>query len=122
MMLHHFIGGNADAKKVDPWTGKYIFPGGLIPGLRQLSKAIEGKFVVEDLHNFGPDYDRTLREWYKNFVKHYPKLKDKYDDRFFRMWEFYLLLSAASFKERELQLWQFVMRRKESKETYRGVR
>ena len=122
MMLHHTIGGLVDSKKADPWTEKYIFPGGNIPGLSQIVKATEGLFLIEDLHNFGPDYDKTLLAWHKNFVKNYPKLKSKYDDKFYRMWEFYLLLSAAAFRERDLQLWQIVMRRKGSVGTYKGVR
>ncbi|HRJ06063.1 MAG TPA: cyclopropane fatty acyl phospholipid synthase [Candidatus Saccharibacteria bacterium] len=122
MMLHHFIGGNTDSFKPDPWINKYIFPNGSIPSLKQVSKAIEGKFLIEDLHNFGPDYDKTLMAWHKNFSKGYKKLNQNYDERFYRMWSFYLLMCAAGFRQRDLQLWQFVMRRIEPAETYRGVR
>lgn len=122
VMLHHMIGGIADSKKADPWTEKYIFPGGNIPSLGQITKASKGLFLIEDVHNFGPDYDKTLRAWHKNFVKNYPKLKANYDEKFYRMWEFYLLLSAAAFRERDLQLWQIVMRRREATDTYKGVR
>ena len=122
MMLHHTIGGNSDAKKADPWIDKYIFPGGCIPGLRQISKAIEKKFVIEDLQNIGPDYDKTLMAWHKNFVKHYPKLQEKYDKKFYRMWEMYLLLCAAGFRQRDLQLWQIVMRKQKHSQTYIGIR
>lgn len=122
MMLHHTIGSNHDQTKTDPWIDKYIFPGGVIPGLRQISKAIEGKFVIEDLHNFGPDYDKTLMAWYKNFVRNYPKLREHYDERFYRMWTLYLLLCASGFRERDLQLWQIVMRHQQSAPSYQGIR
>lgn len=122
MMLHHTIGGNVDSFKPDPWINKYIFPNGSIPSLKQVAKAIEGKFLIEDLHNFGPDYDKTLMAWYKNFSKGYKKISHNYDERFRRMWTFYLLMCAAGFRQRDLQLWQFVMRRIEQTETYRGIR
>lgn len=122
LMLHHMIGSATDTKKSDPWIEKYIFPGGNIPGLRQIAKSLEGLFLIEDLHNFGPDYAKTLLAWHKNFVKNYPKIKDQYDQRFYRMWEFYLLMCAAGFRERDLQLWQIVMRRREPAETYKGIR
>lgn len=122
MMLHHTIGGNVDGVKADPWIEKYIFPGGNIPGLGQIVKAIEGRFMIEDLHNFGPDYAKTLLAWHKNFVKQYPKIKDRYDERFYRMWEFYLLMCAAGFHERNMHLWQIVMRRQEPSDTYQGIR
>ena len=122
MMLHHTIGGNHDSKGADPWMQKYIFPNGNIPSLSQISKAIEGLFVVEDLHNIGPDYDKTLMAWYKNFNKHYESLSDAYDERFKRMWNFYLCICAAGFRCRDLQLWQIVMRRFEVADTYESVR
>jgi cyclopropane-fatty-acyl-phospholipid synthase len=122
MMLHHTIGGNVDSKGPDPWLQKYIFPNGVIPSLSQISKSIEGLFVIEDVHNFGPDYDKTLMAWHKNFNKNYAKLQATYDERFKRMWNFYLLMCAAGFRQRDLQLWQIVMRRREPAPAYRGVR
>ena len=70
---------------------------------------MEGLFVMEDWHNFGNDYCKTTRAWYKNFVKHWDKLKDKYDERFFKMWEYYLLSCAGAFRSRRLQLWQIIL-------------
>jgi cyclopropane-fatty-acyl-phospholipid synthase len=64
---------------------------------------------MEDWHNIGPHYDKTLMAWYHNFEKAWPDLKDKYDDRFYRMWCFYLLSSAGGFRSRYQQLWQIVM-------------
>jgi cyclopropane-fatty-acyl-phospholipid synthase len=71
---------------------------------------MEGTWVVEDWHNFGPDYDKTLVAWWKNFDIRYCTLdKSRYDQRFYRMWKMYLMMSAGAFRARRLQLWQFVM-------------
>jgi cyclopropane-fatty-acyl-phospholipid synthase len=70
---------------------------------------MEGLFVMEDWHNFGPDYDKTLMAWYQNFHNSWPELKDKYGNRFYRMWRYYLLSSAGGFRSRSQQLWQIVM-------------
>ena len=69
---------------------------------------MEDLFVVEDLHNLGPHYDKTLMAWNARFQDAWPTLKDKYGDRFKRMWEYYLLSCAGSFRARNIQLWQFV--------------
>jgi cyclopropane-fatty-acyl-phospholipid synthase len=122
LMLHHVIGGNRTTKAGEPWTDKYIFPGGIIPSLTQLCKAVEQRFIIEDVHNFGPYYDKTLMAWHSNFVKHYPEISDQYDERFYRMWEYYLLCCAGSFRARHTQLWQLVMRKIEPSDTYIGVR
>lgn len=118
LMLHQTIGNNRSTKYVDPWIDKYIFPGGVIPSLAQISRAIENKLIIEDLQNFGPDYDKTLLAWHDNFVRTYPEIKDHYDERFYRMWTFYLLSCAAAFRTRNMQLWQIVMRKIESTKTY----
>jgi len=81
----------------------------MLPSISQLSKAMEPYFVVEDWHNFGPDYDKTLLAWYRNFKQAWPVLKKKFDERFFRMWRYYLLSSAGGFRARTTQLWQIVM-------------
>jgi cyclopropane-fatty-acyl-phospholipid synthase len=73
---------------------------------------MEGKFVMEDWHNFGPYYDQTLMAWHQNFNTAWPALKDKYGERFRRMWNYYLLSSAGGFRSRSNQLWQIVMTRK----------
>jgi len=105
----HTIGSNISTTYVNRWTDKYIFPNGMLPSISQISKAMEGLFVMEDWHNFGPDYDKTLMAWYQNFDDAWPKLKAKYGDRFYRMWRFYLLSSAGGFRSRHQQLWQIVM-------------
>ncbi len=61
----------------DPWSGKYIFPNTLIPCLGEIASSTNGLFVMEDLHNFGADYDKTLQSWHRNFEAAWPALKNK---------------------------------------------
>ncbi len=105
----HTIGGNVSTTTANAWTTKYIFPNGMLPSIAQLGKAMEGLFVMEDWHNIGPHYDPTLMAWYHNFEAAWPELKDKYGERFYRMWKYYLLSSAGGFRARQTQLWQVVM-------------
>ena len=109
LFLMHTIGSNESETSTDPWVDKYIFPNGVIPSIAQLGAAMEGLWVVEDWHNFGPNYDRTLMEWWSNFDRAWPSLRLKYGDRFYRMWKFYLQGSAGAFRARKLQLWQLVL-------------
>jgi len=107
----HTIGHNDSTTKVNDWTDKYIFPNGMIPSIAQLGTAMENIFIMEDWHNFGPDYDKTLMAWHANFESAWPDLKDKYGERFHRMWRYYLLSSAAGFRARQTQLWHIVLNR-----------
>lgn len=122
LCLLHFIGGNETRYNTDPWINKYIFPEGLIPSIAQIGKALEGSLILEDWHNFGLYYDRTLMAWYQNFQKAWPKFKDTYSKMFYKMWEFYLCSSAASFRSKKLNLWQLVLTKKEFTEVYKSVR
>ncbi|MGB1150115.1 MAG: cyclopropane fatty acyl phospholipid synthase [Candidatus Pseudothioglobus sp.] len=112
LFLLHTIGRNTPSRSTDPWTNKYIFPNGMIPSPAQISKSLQGLFVVEDWHNFGQYYDPTLMAWNENFQKNYESLKDKYDQRFKRMWQYYLLMCAGTFRARRNQLWQLVLSKK----------
>jgi cyclopropane-fatty-acyl-phospholipid synthase len=109
IFLLHTIGGNESQIKCDPWINKYIFPNGMLPSISQISKAIEGLFVTEDLHNLGPHYEKTLMAWHGNFQKAWATLKERYDEKFKRMWDYYLLSSAGSFRARNIQIWQIVL-------------
>jgi cyclopropane-fatty-acyl-phospholipid synthase len=109
LFLLHTIGANQSFTCTDPWIDKYIFPGGHIPSISQLSAAFEGRWVVEDWHNFGPDYDRTLMAWWQRFDQAWPRLRQRYNGRFYRMWKYYLHACAGSFRARSLQLWQIVL-------------
>jgi cyclopropane-fatty-acyl-phospholipid synthase len=81
----------------------------MLPSVAQIGKAMEGIFVLEDWHNFGPDYDRTLLAWHRNFEAAWPELRQRYSDRFYRMWRYFLLSSAGGFRSRQSQLWQVVL-------------
>jgi len=111
LCLVHTIGGNVSRTTTDPWIDRYIFPGGVIPSERQLAEAKEGLLVLEDWHNFGPDYDRTLLAWDANFRAAWPALSrdGRLDGRFYRMWRYYLNASAGGFRARTLNLWQLVL-------------
>lgn len=122
LFLLHTIGCLQTTVDTDPWIAKYIFPCSKLPSLKQITGACEDFFVVEDVHNFGVDYDRTLMAWHQNFEKHWPEFRDKYSQRFYRMWRYYLLICAASFRARKTQLWQIVLSRKGVKGGYESVR
>jgi cyclopropane-fatty-acyl-phospholipid synthase len=81
----------------------------MLPSIAQIGKAIEGFFLVEDLHNFGAYYEKTLLSWFENFNAAWPTLRAKYGDRFYRMWKYYLLVCAGAFRARDIQLWQIVL-------------
>jgi len=108
IFLLHTIAGNRSAQATDPWIEEYIFPGSQLPSIRQLALAAERLFVMEDGQNFGPYYDQTLMAWFWNFDTAWDRLKSSYSERFYRMWKYYLLCSAGSFRARKNQLWQIV--------------
>ena len=110
VMLHHTIGSNESTNRLDPWFDKYIFPGGVLPSIKQIAHAAEPGWVIEDVHNFGPDYDRTLMTWSANITAAWDELPN-YDEHFRRTWHYYLMGSASSFRSRTIQLWQIVFRR-----------
>lgn len=107
--LLHSIGGNASRKFCEPWIDKYIFPNGMLPSLKQLGSAYENTFIVEDFHNFGIFYNKTLLAWHANLNHAWDELKHNYDERFHRMMNYYLLTCAGGFRARDMQLWQFVL-------------
>lgn len=109
IFLLHTIGSNISQIGCDPWMTKYIFPNGMLPSTAQIGKAAEGLFVIEDWHNLGPHYDKTLMAWNRNFQQAWTELKKRYDETFKRMWEYYLLSCAGSFRARSIQVWQIVM-------------
>ena len=109
LSLLHTIGSNGAPAQTDPWIEKYIFPNSMIPAASEVSAALEDLFVVEDWHNFGTDYDRTLMAWRDNIEVAWPSLPASYDERFRRMWRYYLAVSAAVFRSRRDQLWQLTL-------------
>ncbi len=122
LMLLHTIGGNQSWTTGDEWINKYIFTNGMLPSIAQIAKTFEGKFVMEDWHNFGADYDKTLMAWHENFERNWPQLQARYGDRFKRMWDYYLLSCAGLFRARNIQLWQIVISKKGVIGGYESVR
>jgi cyclopropane-fatty-acyl-phospholipid synthase len=122
LMLLHTIGSNQSYSTGDDWINKYIFTNGMLPSICQIAKMLEGKFVMEDWHNFGADYDKTLMAWHENFVKNWPQIQAKYGDRFYRMWNYYLLSCAGLFRARSIQLWQIVISKKGELGGYQSIR
>ena len=113
LFLLQTIGGNVSTTAGDSWTSKYIFQNTMFPSIKQIAGAAEGLFVIEDWHVFGADYyEKTLLAWYKNFNKNWDKIKQNYDERFYRMWKYYLLSCAGMFRSRTKQLWQVVFSKK----------
>lgn len=109
IFLLHTIGANISSHYGDSWINQYIFPNGMLPSLVQIGQAFEGLFVMEDWHNFGVDYDKTLMEWHRRFNESWSDLSAQYEDRFRRMWNYYLLSCAGGFRARRIQLWQVVL-------------
>lgn len=108
LCLLHTIGKNRSGTGTDPWIGRHIFPNGELPSMAEVADSAED-FVVEDWHNFGADYDRTLMAWCERFEAAWPRLQRQYDPRFYRMWRYYLLCCAGTFRARDNQLWQLVL-------------
>jgi len=121
LFLLHTIAGNSSVNSTDPWINKYIFPNSMLPSAKQITSAAEGVFVLEDWHSFGQYYDKTLITWYGNFTKNWDKIKDTYDQRFYRMWTYYLLSCAGSFRSRRNQLWQIVFSKKGIQGGYKSI-
>lgn len=109
LFLLHTIGGLRSVTHTDPWISKYIFPNSMLPSMVQIGASIEQLFVMEDWHSFGAYYDNTLMAWFQNFDHAWPELRETYGDRFYRMWKYYLLSCAGSFRSRHNQLWQIVL-------------
>jgi len=122
LFLLHTIGIYKTSRTNDPWLDKYIFPNGKLPSAEEIAATLNDRFLIEDWHNFGQDYDRTLMAWWKNFDAAWPSLKAKYGRRFYRMWKYYLMCCAGLFRSRQGQLWQLVLSKRSRSQTYRSVR
>ena len=122
LFLLHTIGSNKSVVASDPWSNKYIFPNSHVPSIKQIGGAIENIFVMEDWHSFGAYYDKTLMAWFENFDSNWNELKSDYDERFYRMWKYYLLSAAGSFRARNVQLWQVVLSKNGIPNGYQAVR
>lgn len=108
LLLCQTIGNDRSGTRCDPWINRHIFPNSMLPSAAQVARAAEGLLVLEDVENFGADYDRTLLAWEQNFNRAWDRFSARYGGRFRRMWRFYLLSCAGAFRARSLQLFQFV--------------
>jgi len=122
LFLLHTIGSDVTTRHTDPWIDRYIFPNGKLPSARELATVLEGRFVILDWHDFGPDYDRTLMSWWDNFAAAWPQLRGRYDERFYRTWRYYLMSCAGFFRSGQGRLWQLVLARRGRPGVYRSRR
>lgn len=113
LFLLHTLGSTQSRHTNDIWNGKYMFPHAHIPSLTQICHAVENIFTIEDVHNFGLYYYPTFMSWFRNFNKNWKKIAvtnfEKYNERFYRMWKYYLLSSAGISKARSYHVWQIVL-------------
>lgn len=107
--LLHTIGKAGSSRHTDPWLHRYIFPNSLIPSQEQIARAAEGLFLIQHWQRIGPHYDTTLLAWRDNFERAWPSLKDRYGERFYRMWRYYLSACAASFRAHRNDVWQVLL-------------
>ena len=114
LFLLHTIGNCEKTAVVDPWMEKYIFRNSMAPAMSQLAEAAQGCFVIEDWENYGHHYVPTLQTWCDRFNANWEQIKAlkarrSFDERFRRMWNYYLMSSKAAFQAELLHLWQLVM-------------
>lgn len=109
LFLLHTIGRIADVQ--DRWIGRYIFPNSYLPELKDLADAIANIFVLEDVQNIGANYDKTMLAWHRNFEQFAKEGLAEENPRFYRMWRYYLLTGAGSFRLRKKRaaVWQLVL-------------
>lgn len=122
LFLLHTIGNCDDTTIVDPWIEKYIFRNSMAPSMPQLARAVQGLFSAHDWENYGLYYSKTLAAWQARFEKNWNKIKaltgkQTFDERFRRMWNYYLLSCKAAFDLEQLLLWQIVLAKSGTRST-----
>lgn len=122
LFLLHTIGHRYRTYTADPWANKYIFPNGKIPYISHISQSINGLLILEDWHNFGMDYGKTLYAWHSNFETNWSEFEQQYGEKFYRMWRYYLLSFAGAFNARHMQLWQMILTKPGRSKMYRSIR
>jgi len=121
LLLIQFDGKSESINWNYKWIEKYVFPGTVTPSAKQISTAIENYFYILDWHDFTKDYHKTMMEWHKNFKKNWVNIKDNYGDRFFRLWEFYLVCCPGTALSNTQHLWQIVLGKIDSDRGYERV-
>ena len=122
LFLLQTVGHRHTTVGADPWVTRHIFPNSSIPSIKQIGNSIEDLLIMEDWHNFGPDYARTLQAWHSNFKRHWPIFREELGDEFYRTWEYYLLSFIGAFEARFMQLWQIVFSKRSTTKDYRSIR
>ena len=121
LFLLHTIGHRKTTVKVDPWIERYIFPNSILPSAELICRDSAGLFNVEDWHNFGMNYHKTLLAWLDNIDAAWDELPS-YNETFQRMWRYYLLCSAGAFMSYRNHLWQVVFSKGQFDQPYQAVR
>lgn len=103
------------------WIEKYVFPGTVTPSLAQIAESSENLFFLVDWEDFTKDYHTTMKHWHNNFVKNWKKIEHNYDERFFKLWEFYLTCCPATALANTQHLWQIVMQKVDSEKQYERI-
>ena len=113
LLVLHSIGSNVYEPYGNDWIERHIFPGGALPSMSAMSAAYEEHgLVLEDVSSTGPHYAKTLTEWERRATTFFASPEGQhYDERFQRMWRFYLVASRVAFELRKVQLWQLVLSR-----------
>jgi cyclopropane-fatty-acyl-phospholipid synthase len=110
VFLLHSIGRSSSPSVTNPWIAKYIFPGGYVPALSEILPAIQrARLVVTDIEILQLHYAETLKAWRERFLAHREEVERLYDERFVRMWEFYLASSEMAFRESDMVVFQIQM-------------
>ncbi|MDR9392884.1 MAG: cyclopropane-fatty-acyl-phospholipid synthase family protein [Roseovarius sp.] len=108
--LIHTIGRAGPPGTTSPWITKYIFPGGYVPALSETSAAVEYQgLVTTDIEIWRLHYAETLKHWYARFMANIDKARELYDDRFCRMWRYYLLACELTFRFNDQVVFQLQM-------------
>jgi cyclopropane-fatty-acyl-phospholipid synthase len=114
VMLLHSIGRSEGPNVTNPWIAKYIFPGGYIPALSEVLPAVErAGLLVTDIEILRLHYAETLKSWRERFLAQREQVERLYDDRFVRMWEFYLAASEMAFREQAMMVFQMQLTRRQ---------
>ncbi|MBD3679395.1 MAG: class I SAM-dependent methyltransferase [Rhodobacteraceae bacterium] len=112
--LIHTIGRSTPPGTTSPWIAKYIFPGGYVPAMSEASAAIEKeRLVTTDVEVWRLHYAETLRHWYDRFTANIDRAREIYDERFCRMWRYYLVASELTFRLNTQVVFQFQLARRQ---------
>jgi cyclopropane-fatty-acyl-phospholipid synthase len=114
VMVLHSIGRSEGPGVTNPWIAKYIFPGGYIPAVSEVMDAIQRSgLLICDLEILRLHYAETLKAWRERFLAHRDEVERIYDQRFVRMWEFYLACSEMAFREQNLMVMQYQLTKRQ---------